>query len=124
MATLLLDENVAIAAARFLDTLGHDAVTARDQNAMNAPDYELLLNAANEGRIFVTHNASDPQLLHGAWLRWTQSWGVQVQHSGILIIEQRLQLDARGIGNVVDQFIDHHTALSNRLYRLSPQGWR
>lgn len=124
MAAFYVDENVAIAAARFIASLGHDAVTARDRGAVNTPDYELLLTAAIEGRVFITHNADDLQLLHGAWLRWTQAWGVQAQHSGILIVEQRLRLNARNIGTEVDRFVQHYSPFPNSLYRLTPQGWR
>jgi hypothetical protein len=47
-----------------------------------------LLNAAQRGLIFVTHNRTDFELLHDAWRLWSTVWNVPPAHAGILIIRQ------------------------------------
>lgn len=47
-----------------------------------------LAEAAEAGRILITHNRNDFILLHRAWHRWSRRWGVYRLHAGILIIPQ------------------------------------
>lgn len=61
--------------------------TARELGTENAGDDEHLALAYQREWVFVTHNTRDFELLHNAWLRWSELWGVQVTHGGILVLE-------------------------------------
>ena len=81
-----LDHNVSQKISPLLRTMGHDVVTARDLRMEAAGDEEHLLVAANSVRTLVTSNVKDFRLLHDAWQRWSQDWGIEKRHAGILII--------------------------------------
>ena len=110
-------------AAVYLRALGYDAVTAREKSNMGVEDFEDLLYASEDGRILVTHNRLHFRLLHGAWLRWTSYWNIDYFHGGIIIVEQRMNWDARRIGSESDHFIQTNPNLSNRMYQRGPNGW-
>lgn len=65
---------------------GHDARTTRELRTETASDAEHLALAYQNGWIFVTHNIAHFALLHDAWLRWSELWGVTVSHPGILAL--------------------------------------
>src|SRR5437588_11622909 len=67
---------------------GQDVVTSRELEQERAPDYRLLFAAADQLRVFVTHDEEDFRLLHGAWLAWSAAWRATAQHGGILVIPQ------------------------------------
>jgi predicted nuclease of predicted toxin-antitoxin system len=52
----LLDQDVYAATRRFLQSLGHDVITAAELGRSRASDEELLRLAAELGRVFVTRD--------------------------------------------------------------------
>ena len=90
MAAYYTDHNVAVGIAHLLRAEGHNVVTARDLGLDHARDDEHLLVAAQQARIFISHNRADFELLHHAWHHWSRAWGVTVPHAGILIMPQTL----------------------------------
>ncbi|HET8628087.1 MAG TPA: DUF5615 family PIN-like protein [Thermomicrobiales bacterium] len=88
MARFHLDHNISMALTALLRTAGHDAVTAVDLGLQGASDGVHLAEAAEAGRILVTHNCDDLILLHRACHRWSRRWGVYRPHAGILVIPQ------------------------------------
>lgn len=84
------DEDVSLEIARLLQRSGRNVITYADLRMHGAPDYEHLIRAADADRVVVTNNRDDFVLLHGAWFRWSQAWGVAPHHSGILVLNHRL----------------------------------
>jgi predicted nuclease of predicted toxin-antitoxin system len=60
---LLLDANLSPEVARLLKEAGHDAIHVRDIGLLSAQDPEILLAAAEEGRILLTADADFGALL-------------------------------------------------------------
>lgn len=52
----LLDQDVPIITARFLQGLGHDVLTAEDAGCARTPDVELLQVARKQDRLLVTRD--------------------------------------------------------------------
>ena len=85
MANFYTDHDVSLRVAVLLRQVGHTAITARDRGLERAGDDEHLLIAAQRSWILVTHNRQHFFLLHDAWRRWLEVFGVPVIHAGILI---------------------------------------
>jgi predicted nuclease of predicted toxin-antitoxin system len=81
LAAFYIDDDVALEVARLLHVSGHAAVTARDIGREGDRDDEQLLVASQQDHIFLTHNEADFVLLHDAWQRWSNAWGVSARHS-------------------------------------------
>lgn len=60
---LLLDANLSPEVGRRLKEVGHDAIHVRDIGLLSAQDPEILLAAAEEGRILLTADADFGALL-------------------------------------------------------------
>jgi predicted nuclease of predicted toxin-antitoxin system len=84
---LFVDHNVSARVADLARLDGLDVLTAVDAGLERAGDEEILLFAAAQQRVVVTHNAEDFFLLHDAWTRWSRVWQVAEQHAGILVLE-------------------------------------
>ena len=106
-----LDEDVEIAIQRAVFAYGHDAVTARDRQARRARDAVRLLAAAQDNRVFVTHNAVDFKLLQEAW----RTWPVPLRHSGILVVPQQ-RWSAEETAAHLDEFVRSGNDPANELY--------
>lgn len=119
MAAYYLDNDVAPAVALILRQLGHAATTAREVGSARAGDPEQLLVASSRREILVTHNARDFILLHQAWLRWQQAWGVSQPHHGILVIPQG---PAEQNAARLARFVEARPTLENQLHRLVQRG--
>jgi hypothetical protein len=97
VASFYIDNDTPLHIAVLLRGAGHTAVTARSLGLTAAKDDAQLLTAAQRGAVLVTHNAKDFSLLHSAWLRWSDAWGVGAQHAGILLLPQATAAErARG----------------------------
>lgn len=68
-------------------------VTAHELGLDAAPDGQQLLAAQSAQRILVSHNRKDFRLLHDAWYRWAEAWGVQPDHAGSLIVPHTRNID-------------------------------
>jgi hypothetical protein len=122
MADLCFDHNIPKLAAVILRRAGHDVLEVRQVGMERAKDDALLLRAAQEGRIFVTHNEGDFTLLHDAWRRWSAAWGVTIPHAGVLIVPHGSFRGPAGIAERVEAILDAGAALANELYIFDTQG--
>jgi hypothetical protein len=126
LADFYIDNDVALEVARLLNVSGHTAVTARDVGREGDRDEEQLLVASQQGHIFLTHNEADFVLLHDAWQRWSEAWGVPARHAGILIVPQgrRYGLDwgSEQIARSVVDCLHECSPISGRLFRRTGAG--
>ena len=111
-------------AAQIADGLnagGHNAISVKREAAWRGQsDPIILLSAAQQGRITVTHNERHFKLLHVAWLRWPLPYA----HAGILVIPQRFALPADTAVEQLDAFAAGAADSGNRLFvlRRDPPG--
>lgn len=115
MAAFYLDHDVAQDLRNALQSLGHDVVTSQQLGQAAASDPQQLLTAARAGRILVTHNRKDYELLTDAWATWTMPFN----HAGVLVIPQQRWTIAETAENI-DRFIRSRQPLSDQLYACSP----
>ena len=95
-ASLYLDEDVSVVVATILQARGFDAVTTRDLGRLGRPDAEQLATSAIAGRVLLTHNRVDFEILHGEWLRAGRA------HAGIIIARRRAPSElASRVGRLV-----------------------
>jgi hypothetical protein len=125
MAAFYMDENVTLGLAPALRQYGHGVTSTAEERRLGAPDPHQLHHAAGRGWIMITHNRRDFELLHIAWLLWTNEWNVPLQHAGILIVEQvRGQLLSE-LARLIHDFVDNRDAtFTNTLHDWKPKtGW-
>ena len=67
MPGLHLDNCVATQVARLLIQAGYIVVTVAELGLKRAPDGRQLLEAAQQSRVFISHNADHFTSLHDAW---------------------------------------------------------
>lgn len=80
----LLDEDPPPKAAQVARGLGMDAVSIHELDRRGMPDDAQLRFAAREGRVFVTRNRDDFQILTFEFFRAGEA------HSGVLIVGRQL----------------------------------
>jgi predicted nuclease of predicted toxin-antitoxin system len=73
---LLIDEDLSPLIASYLCQKMLDAVSVRDRNLLNTPDYEILEYAFQEDRILVTANVRD----------FERFANIREVHAGIILI--------------------------------------
>ena len=78
-ALIYLDHNVDVQLAVDLHRRGFDVIHARDVGMSRATDDEHLERAAAEGRVVLTYDRRDFDLLAKAWAREKR------QHAGIIV---------------------------------------
>jgi hypothetical protein len=119
LAALSLDEDVDVAIQAALQRKGYHTVTARDRRTRRARDAANLLVAAQDKRVFVTHNATDFKLLHEAW----RTWSMPIPHAGILIVPQQ-RWSAEEAAEKIEEFVKSGVDPTNELYEWKPgRGW-
>jgi predicted nuclease of predicted toxin-antitoxin system len=59
----LLDMGLAQSTARYLQTLGYDAIHLRDQGLQRLPDDQIIQKARVEGRVILTHDLDFSRLV-------------------------------------------------------------
>lgn len=119
MASFYLDHDVPAAIRLALQAFGRDAITSRDLHTERANDAEQLFTAAHHGRILITHNRRDFELLHHAW----RLWSAPITPAGILVIQQGRWSAAEAAEELHD-FVGSGQMLTNELYGWSPsRGW-
>jgi hypothetical protein len=125
MAAFYLDENIALAVETELRSRGHFVTSTYAEGRSGAPDPLLLLQAAEQGWTFISHNRRDFRLLHDAWLRWAHAWGIRHPHAGILIVDRVRGQTAAETALLIDAFVrDIGTDLSNTLFDWKARrGW-
>ena len=126
MAAFYADKNIALALVPVLRQFGHSVVSTAEERRLGAPDPHQLLYAAKRGWTLLTHNRHDFQLLHIAWLYWSNQWGVPRRHAGIAIVEQVRGQSVADLAQTVHAFVTgRNPALANSLYDWKPTtGWR
>jgi len=67
VADFYLDADIKLDLAHLLRQRRHDVVTAHEAGRRRAGDEEQLVYAAEHGRILVSHNGKDYELLQRAW---------------------------------------------------------
>ncbi len=119
MSGLHLDNCVAKQVARLLIQAGYSVVTAAELGLKRAPDGRQLLEAAQQSRVLISHNADHFTALHDAWHLWSRSWGVSALHAGILLIPHAVpQVEVR----YIDEIMASGWPLANELYRWRVRG--
>ena len=86
MANFHLDECVDPKVKIHLKALGHTAFTTREIGLAGRSDPVHLLAAAQNSRVFLTHNGKDFKMLQEAWKLWSRAWRTTQEHAGIIVI--------------------------------------
>ena len=82
-AKLYLDENVSVLVAEILRSKGFDAVTAQDFGKKGMSDAAQMEFASKNGRVIVTHDRVDFELLAKKYFENNRS------HKGVIIAHHR-----------------------------------
>lgn len=118
MTPTSVDHNVAKVTGQRLRGNGHDPVTVQELGLDAGTDDEHLLRAAESGRLLITNNIDDFELLHDAWRRWP----VTLDHAGILILYQQEALPS--MAPSVVEFLALQPSLKSASNRWRPgSGW-
>ena len=125
MTALYLDEDVPIALGGLLSARGHIIFTTRTESRLGSNDPDQRFFAANRGLVIVTHNRDDFGLLHQAWLVWTQQWGLQRPHAGIIVLGRVLNKPTGEYADLIgDLLATPQLMLTDTFYRWHPHsGW-
>jgi hypothetical protein len=86
VAAFYIDKDVDVSLVPALVVLGHQATTTDELGFDQASDGRQLLAAAEHGWVLVTHNRRDFIVLHDAWRFWTATWGITLDHAGIVVL--------------------------------------
>lgn len=79
--------------------------------------------AYQHGWIFVTHNIGDFELLHDAWLRWSELWNVTAPHPGILALAAGPPPDH--LASLIEERLASTISIEGQLWIWrSNHGWR
>jgi Domain of unknown function (DUF5615) len=129
MPPIYLDENIDRLLGVLLLLLGYDIAYARELHPSHSSDHIHLAFAARTGRILVTHDRGDFQLLHRAWCDWFAEFAAlpPSRHGGILLLPQSPVLNTSQAATIVHAFLADASpsTLSNRLYEwTATDGWR
>ncbi|MBA2277919.1 MAG: hypothetical protein H0W06_09185 [Chloroflexia bacterium] len=82
-----------------------------------------FLTAATLGRVLLTHNESD-FLLHEAWRLWTATWGVVIDHAGVIVLPQHERWHPARSAQEIEVILAGSAALTNNLWLWrSSRGW-
>ena len=125
MAELYFDHNISRDVRVLLEQSGHRVLATREIGHERLPDDAQLLFAAKSGRIIVTHNRNDFQMLHDAWLTWPAAFGMSLPaHPGVLVLDQA---PSTTLATVLVDFLDATAAerIANALFWWHRHdGWR
>lgn len=119
LAEFYLDHNVAREIGSRLLLAGQGSRDAQELGKARAGDDEHLFIAAQQGWIFLTHNAKDFYLLHDAWRRWSQGWQTPAQHAGILVFIPPITA-ALAVSELLT-FLSSDVPMTNELYTWRPR---
>jgi len=129
----VLDEDVPHAVAALLRQQGFEVQSAKELGRLGVSDVQVLLQAALDDQIVVTHNGRDFELLHEAWITWGRQWEREVaaenhvkaslsHHAGILITPH---LPNQAMVDVMASFVGSYGPIAGRLLVWSAAtGWR
>jgi hypothetical protein len=117
---IFVDHNVSLRTVEQLRRLRYAVETAYEAGISQANDEDVLLFAAERGSVRLTHNYGDFQLLFRAWHRWSEVWGVDQNHPGIVIYPQEWSPDV-AVQKLLTLF-DQFEAFENCCVRLLLNG--
>ena len=113
-----IDEDPPEALGPGLRAIGHEAVTTGEVGNKGLSDVEQLAYAAEDGRVFVTCNRRDFELLHEGLLRWSRRWGITAEvHSGVVVLPSGSRALVPEMIRALDQFAREGRQTGNRLWR-------
>lgn len=117
------DEDVSPAVAEALRLVGLTVTSVRTEGHLGRKDDQHLLVAHQLGRVFVTHNRTDFELLHDAWTHWGAAPSFTIPaHAGVLIVRRA---EPRSVANQIASFLATGPALINQAYSWTPkEGWQ
>lgn len=112
---ILLDENMSPTVAAILRDGGHDDLTVGEARLLSAPDEEILLLAAIEGRVLVTGDLRD-------FARLVVEWGAARQDfPGVVLMALKNPSSPSIVSLRIEQHITSDPArLRNSLTWLPP----
>ncbi len=128
-----LDEDVPQAVATLLRQQGLAVQSAKELGRLGLSDVQVLLRAALNRQIVVTHNGRDFALLHEAWTTWSRQWEQEIatesqtpvnlsHHAGIIITPH---LPNRTLVDVIASFVASFGPIAGRLLVWSAaNGWK
>jgi hypothetical protein len=87
---------------------------AGDLGLGRATDDAQHLTAAERGLILLTYNHEDFVLLHDAWHRWSNAWGVSPRHAGIIV--PKAQWSAERASAEIDRLLAAVTSFEDTFY--------
>jgi hypothetical protein len=114
MAHFYLDENIPVDLAAVLTRFSHDVVHAYDWGNLSISDPQHLSIAADAGRILITYNRRDFEVLHQFWTA-LNAWGIlERSHAGILAPWGQVTPDLWA--NLVHDFVSQGQSLNNQMW--------
>lgn len=125
MAMFYLDENISVLLTGELESRGHEVAPTRGESRLGASDPHQLLYAAERNWTIVTRDGRHFRLLHDAWLLWSDRWGTQQSHAGILVLQSFEGQTAEDMANAITALLrDPHISLDTALYEWKRStGW-
>ena len=127
MAKFHTDEHISQAFADALTARGHDVATTYRLRLSKAPDDKHLLVAAQAGRILITHNEVDFELLHRAWMRWRDAWSIRstTAHAGILVLPAHHPISLYGyLIQAIERLIGDRRLLTDEMHVWQNTQWK
>ena len=124
---LYLDEQVSHGLIDVMQDEGIDTTTVNLLGHKGQSDAFQLLRAAELGRVVVTHNVAEFDLLHEAWLAWSDAWQAQRQsnHAGILVMHPSKSITPVDLGYAILVILRSVDVTTNRLFSWDRQsGWQ
>ena len=112
---LILDEHINPDVGRQLRRQGFDVISVNDAGLRGIGDESLLAYAAGQGRVLVTYNIGDFQLLLREWRRAGRS------HSGILFVSEKTA-SQRSVATLVRALKAFFSAAQVERERIDDQG--
>lgn len=116
MARFYLDNDVPVALAASLTSLGHSATHTQQLRRERANDAEQLATSVQRAAVFVTNNGRDFILLNRAWNLWSTLRGGLPPHQGILILRHATFPHGEW-AEQIERMVSGTPDLENRVYR-------
>ncbi len=123
-----IDEDPQQELARTLRELGLDTLTTREAGTKGLSDARQLAFAVSQGRVLITCNARDFNLIHETLVLWSRRPGPgdEPPHRGIMIVPNGSRMGLDGVTRIVAAFAETHDAdfVAGRLFEWLPdRGW-
>ena len=102
----LLDENVDLPLADYLNERGHDATAVALDYTRSIQDHEVLEIARAEGRILITNDKDFGALIYQH----------QLEHAGVILFRLRDESIPAKLAHLEEVLADHADALADSAY--------